>query len=300
MTVTKFKYLNIFYRERTDFTETLYWSANVQTDEKGEATVEFELSDSITTFKAIADCFNDARLGTSLAIIESKNPFYMEPKLPLEVTYGDHIEAAISLVNESQTSLEGTIKAEILGTGLKIGQSDLTFNLKTRDRQRKVVPIQVGDVAEISNVKVSALTDSVTRPLTIVPKGFPFNFSAGGILDTDVTRTHEFTVPSTLVANSVQTVFKAFSTPASTLTESLKGFIREPCGCFEQTSMTSYPLVMALRYFTTHTGVDPKLVKSATEMLGLGYKRLTSYECKYGGFEWFGGDPGHEGKKKIL
>ena len=29
-------------------------------------------------------------------------------------------------------------------------------------------------------------------------------------------------------------------------------------------------------------------------MLGKGYQRLTGYECKGGGYEWFGEDPGHE------
>ncbi|HUG91717.1 MAG TPA: hypothetical protein VML55_12835, partial [Planctomycetaceae bacterium] len=32
----------------------------------------------------------------------------------------------------------------------------------------------------------------------------------------------------------------------------------------------------------------------SSEMLGKGYDRLMGYECKGGGFEWFGEDPGHE------
>lgn len=291
--------LIFYFSERTDFTETVYWNANIKTDEKGEARISFDLSDSITTFKAFADCFTNARLGTSCVELESKNPFYMEPKLPLEVTYGDTIIAPIALVNESAETLQGSIKAEIIGTGLRMDSSDLDFVLKSQERSRKVVPLTVGDVAEVAKIKLSALTDSVTRPLTIVPIGFPFNFGVGGILEKNATKTHKFTISDSVVANSFETVFKAFTTPASTLTESLKGFIREPCGCFEQTSMTSYPLVMVLRYFTTHTGVDPKLVESATEKLGSGYKRLTSYECKNGGFEWFGSDPAHEGNYII-
>ncbi len=38
---------------RTDFTETIYWNANIATDAKtGEATVTFDLSDSVTGFRA--------------------------------------------------------------------------------------------------------------------------------------------------------------------------------------------------------------------------------------------------------
>ncbi len=61
--------------------------------------------------------------------------------------------------------------------------------------------------------------------------------------------------------------------------------------------MTSYPLVMAQKYFKTHQGIDPKLIQRSNDMLEKAYKRLTGYECKQGGYEWFGGDPGHEGKQ---
>ncbi len=56
----------------------------------------------------------------------------------------------------------------------------------------------------------------------------------------------------------------------------------------------SYPLVMAQQYFTTHTGIDPALVSRANEMMEKSYKILTSFECKDGGFEWFGSGKGHE------
>ena len=270
------------------------------TNDKGEATVQFDLSDSITTFRVFADCFADTALGTASVRIESKNPFYMEPKLPLEVTYGDSISAPIALVNESAENLKGKINAVVVGTAVKLGSSDLDFKLGKQDRQRKILPIEVGQVAETTQIKISALTDSVTRPLRIVPTGFPFTTGGGGILQANTTQKHQFTIPASVVPNSFDTSVKVYSTPASTLTESLKAFIREPCGCFEQTSMTSYPLVMVLRYFKSHTGVDPKLIKSATDMLTSGYKRLTSYECKKGGFEWFGSDPAHEGNWKIL
>jgi uncharacterized protein YfaS (alpha-2-macroglobulin family) len=228
----------------------------------------------------------------------------MEPKLPLEVTYGDIIHLPIALVNESSESLKGEVSPTILGTALKIDpNTDLKFTLKPNERQRKVLPIQVGNVAETTKIQISAtsgaLSDSVTRSLQIVPTGFPFTFGAGGLLEPNSTATNRFTIPASVVANSFETNVKVFSTPASSLTESLTGFIREPCGCFEQTSMTSYPLVMVLQYFKTHLGVDPKLVESANENLAKGYKRLTSYECTGGGYEWFGSTPAHEGKKVL-
>jgi alpha-2-macroglobulin-like protein len=74
----------------------------------------------------------------------------------------------------------------------------------------------------------------------------------------------------------------------------LERLIQEPSGCFEQTSSTCYPLVMAQQYFLTHTGIDPKLVEQSRKHLDSGYAKLAGYECKAKGYEWFGSDPGHE------
>lgn len=53
-------------------------------------------------------------------------------------------------------------------------------------------------------------------------------------------------------------------------------------------------MVMAQQYFTTHTGVDPKLVADANRLIDKSYQRLVSFECADNGYEWFGQGKGHE------
>ena len=65
--------------------------------------------------------------------------------------------------------------------------------------------------------------------------------------------------------------------------QALESLIRRPCGCFEQTSATTYPLTMAAQYFQTHSGVDPDLLKRSREMLEEGYKKLEGFESDGGG-----------------
>ncbi len=55
-------------------------------------------------------------------------------------------------------------------------------------------------------------------------------------------------------ARGVRLEARVMPSPAATLLSALEALIREPCGCFEQTSATTYPMVMALRYFETHQG----------------------------------------------
>ena len=42
---------------RTDFTETIYWNAGIATDDEGRAVVEFDLSESLTSFRVMVDAY---------------------------------------------------------------------------------------------------------------------------------------------------------------------------------------------------------------------------------------------------
>ncbi len=64
-----------------------------------------------------------------------------------------------------------------------------------------------------------------------------------------------------------------------------------PYGCFEQTSSTTYPNVLALDYLRRIKKSAPKLEAKAKNYIHLGYQRLVGFEVKGGGFDWFGRPP---------
>ena len=94
--------------DRVDFTETLYWHAGVKTDARGKATVSFELSDAVTSFKVHADGFGqDGAVGAGTGKVESIESFYITPKMPLVVTKGDVIKLPVAMVNGTSSTLSG-------------------------------------------------------------------------------------------------------------------------------------------------------------------------------------------------
>src|SRR6185503_6522027 len=100
--------------------------------------------------------------------------------------------------------------------------------------------------------------------------------------------------PAEIVRGSLSSSVSVYPTPLASMTDALQSLLREPNGCFEQTSSTSYPMVMAQQYFLTHTGIDPALVAKAKDLLEVSYKKLSGFESPAKGYEWFGADPGHE------
>lgn len=284
---------------RTDFTETLYWAAGIKTDEKtGTASVSFHLNDSVTSFAITADAFDaSGALGEGKTIITSSEPFYVEPKLPLEVSVGDLIHLPIAAVNGTKSNLDHVHLTLTGGAGLGIAPIP-EFSLPAGQRVRQVVDLHIGAAPGNTSIVVDAnaggFTDHVTRTLSIVPLGFPTAIGKGGLVSSAVSVVDKVQVPDSVVAGSMKTSAALYPTPLANLAEALKGLLREPNGCFEQTTSTNYPLVMADQYFTTHTGVDPTLISQSNDLLDKGYARLTSFECKNKGYEWFGEDPGHE------
>ncbi len=286
--------------QRTDFTETLFWHAGVKTDpQTGQATIEFGLNDSVTSFRVFTDAFSgDGAIGTGTTLIESVEPFYLEPKLPLEVTMGDKVLLPLGLVNATDADMPDTQLTVDGHESLEFADVPPTLNLSADTRRRQIVTMTVGRHSGTAEVTVAAgsgpYSDRVTRKMAVAPKGFPVEAGFGGLIAANGFANHDIEIPAEMVAGSVSTRVVVYPTPLANMNEALQRLIREPCGCFEQTSSTTYPLVMAQQYFMSHEGVDLSLIERSAELVAKGYDRLLGFECRGGGFEWFGQDPGHE------
>ncbi len=284
---------------RADFAETLLWSAGQATGPTGELTATFALSDAITTFRVRADAVGrDGALAWADATVTSRRPLYAEVKLPLEVTAGDRPLVPVALVSGAPGALEAGLALE-LGPGLALaGDPRRAFTLAPGARVRALVPLEVGEVAGEVAVGVRAQAgphrDDVARMLRVVPRGFPIERAAGGRLETGADVALEVALPERLAPGSLAVEATVYPSPLASLAEAVAALVREPSGCFEQTSSSHYPNVMAMRYMRSHSGVDPALVARTAGLLERGYAKLVSFECKERGYEWFGGSPGHE------
>ncbi len=286
--------------DRSDFTETVYWDAGIKTDAAGKGTASFALADSVTTLRVFADAFQKTgAVGSSSSAIAAVQPFFIEPKLPLEVTAGDVIELPVSAVNNTPSALKD-LALTLAATGdLKIEAPKLQTEIPAGGRLRQVFTIVVGDKIGDADLTIKAtagaFSDNVSRQLRIRPKGFPTQIAFGGLINATTPAKKQIVVPASVVPNSMTAFATVYPSPMANLTDAVAALLREPCGCFEQTSSSNYPVAMAQTYFTTHQGVDPQLAAKGQDLLAKGYQRLVSFECKDKGYEWFGGAaPGHE------
>ncbi len=106
---------------RTDFSKTLFWAGQIETDSDGEATVDFTLSESITSFRFMVDAFNrNNGFGVSDFLIESKEPFSSDARVPIEVTETDEMLLPILLVNNTKKKFSDAKVSIDVGSQLKV------------------------------------------------------------------------------------------------------------------------------------------------------------------------------------
>ncbi len=280
---------------RSDFRDTVHWAPSVKTDEHGEATVRFYLSDALTEFRVTAEGVGAAMAGHGEGTFVSKLPVSLDTKLPVAVASGDRIDLPVTVRNTRPEAL----KAHVNGTfGDLVWSEADAQGLKVAANSSDTVwmPLSVGQGAGETSIELSVqgggLTDTVQKTIAVEPLGFPREWSDSGMMEKNepsVANLHlEEWVDESLTARVTW-----HPSTVSNLMEGMEGLIREPGGCFEQTSSTNWPNVAILNYLEAHDG-DPRLKVQSAQKLESGYKRLTGYQVTSGGFETFGNGPGKE------
>jgi uncharacterized protein YfaS (alpha-2-macroglobulin family) len=176
-----------------------------------------------------------------------------------------------------------------------LGDAEQTIELpakSVRSTSVRVRAIRVG--AKQFEVTAAAddpgqASDAIRRTVEVLPGGRPIEHIVSGSLASPLDA--EFNVPADIIDGSGRLLVKVYPSPLSQLVEGLEGIFAAPHGCFEQTSSTTYPNVLALQYLKQTGKSAPGVEATARQYIHLGYQRLVSFEVSGGGFDWFGQAP---------
>jgi len=282
---------------RDDFTETVYWHPALLVPGEG-LVVGFDLSDSVTRYQMLAAAHTaDGRLGAAKSNLVARRPLTVEPKLPVEITAGDRIDVPVTIANETDTPR--MVKMSVESPGLvPVGtQPTTTWTQPANSRDRRIFAFRPLHVEGTARLRFAlANDDAIEVKLPVVPEGFPVQGAVSAELRSNARI--NVPLPATWVPGTLKLEVAVFPTPLADLQRGLDGLLKEPGGCFEQTSTTNYPNTLILDYLRETNQANPELVARAKGMLDRGYTRLTGFEVKADakreGYEWFGHAPAHE------
>jgi hypothetical protein len=263
------------------------------TDDGGRASIEVDLADSITTWRLSASAVSaEGELGATQTGIRVFQPFFVDLDLPVSLTRGDEVAVPAVVYNyldKPQTvelaltdrawfeRLDGATRKVDLEAG-EVRSVHFRLRVKQVGRHQLEVRATAGSVA-----------DAIRRQIEVVPDGRKVEQTASGSLQQPATI--EWTVPREAIEGSVTATLRIHPSTFSQLVEGLDAIFQRPYGCFEQTSSTTYPNVLALDYLRRNKKTMPTVEAKARQYIHLGYQRLVSFEVPGGGFDWFGRPP---------
>lgn len=281
----------------TDKRKTLHWLPNIKMDKTGSYQFSYSNSDEVSTYRFILEGISEKG-----QVIRHESTYFtqellaMDGKMPVAVTHGDTLMIPVSIKNNSDEVLEGVfLPCNAMGfmaqdhktntaASIPAGKNHTEYYTFVIDKKVK------GKQGIFFQFQSAKGTEQIAYNIDINPKGFPRKASFSS---KELQRTFTFNIDDYL-DNSLEGTIGIYPNIMEELFSGAESILREPHGCFEQTSSSNYPNIMALQYMEATKKTDAAIKEKATRLLSKGYARLAGYECSNGGFEWWGNDPAHE------
>jgi hypothetical protein len=288
---------------RSWFPEALYINPEILTDGRGDASITIPMADSITTWRmAMLASTQSGALGSGNSSLKVFQDFFVDLDLPVTLTQGDRVSIPIALYNYSGKPGKVSLKL----------QPEDWFSLEN-DSYDKTLPVESGQVGgaqftlsarRIGKFKLTLSArmdgardregreDIVVREIEVIPNGREQNLVFNGRLDSRVH--HDLVFPAGAIPDATNILVRLYPGPLSQVIEGMDSILRMPGGCFEQTSSSTYPNVLALDYMKRTGKLTPEIHAKAEGYIANGYQRLLTFEVPGGGFSWFGQAPANK------
>ena len=229
---------------REDFRPLAHWAPAVQTDNDGEASITFELPQSLTTFRLMASALTDNHtFGAAQTDIVVTKPLVQTPALPRFARIGDEFAAGVLVTNRSDEAGTATVSASAERLTLR-NEATKTVQLAA-GATREVRFDWTAPTADTARVTFRARLNGETDALaTTLPVKRPTTKRASATFaSTDGTAREALQLPEQRVPGLGQFDMTLASTALVGLDGAVQHLFTYPYGCLEQTTSRIRPLV---------------------------------------------------------
>jgi len=232
-------------RPRQYFPETWYWNPIIITDNNGEASVSLRTPDSITTWKVDATASTkDGLIGTGDASVTVFKDFFIEPDIPVSVVRNDLFPLKVMIYNYDDEAKDVTVTLsdpDYTWFELIEGPATMTKRMEAGEVSSVEYVIKVLSVGE-HKITISGTngdrTDTVIRPMRVVPDGKSLQNIENGKLTDNMTVYHDLSLDPRRVENSEDMWLKLQGGIGGVIMDGAEGYIQFVSGCGEQSMST--------------------------------------------------------------
>lgn len=292
-------------RVRSYFPEALYINPEIITDKDGRASIVIPMADSITTWRmAMIASTQQGALGASTSSLKVFQDFFVDLDLPVTLTQGDRVSIPVAIYNYSDSRGDVKLRLEdsdwfalvddaaeksVAVDSARVGSSQFTLEAKRIGKFKLTLAARMQGGAGRAD---GDRADIVVREIEIIPNGREQSLVFNGRLENVVQ--HELDFSPNSIPEASKIFVRLYPGPLSQVVEGMDAILRMPNGCFEQTSSSTYPNVLALDYIKRTKKLTPEVHAKAEGFIANGYQRLLTFEVPGGGFSWFGNAPANK------
>jgi len=283
---------NFTPRVREYFPETLLWHPELITDKNGNATLEFKLADSLTTWKLYAvGSTETGEVGLVERELQTFQPFFAELDPPKILTEGDEIRLPVPVRNYTDRRQKVSVSMAENSWSSLLGGATQQIEIAPNDSQNAIFNFRAASPVEEGKQKVTALAkgegDAIEKTVTVKPNGKEtVQIQSQLFRETAV---FDVNFPVNSFPNSRRAELKIYPNMLAHVAESIEGLLKRPYGCGEQTTSSTYPNLMILKIEKDLGKVIGKQTKAQAQIyLQEGYERLLNYQTPGGGFSYWG------------
>ncbi len=287
-------------RVRSYFPEALYINPEIITDQDGVASITIPLADSITTWRmAMVASTPRGALGSGTSSLKVFQDFFVDLDLPVTLTQGDRVSIPVAVYNYSGATgdvnlllqaddwfslVDDTAEKNVTVESARVGGAQFTLEAKRIGKFKLTLGARMEGGANRADI--------VVREIEVIPNGREQSIVFNGRLESAAR--HEVAFPAESILEASKIFVRLYPGPLSQVIEGMDSLLRMPFGCFEQTSSSTYPNVLALDYMKRTKKLTPEIHAKAEGFIANGYQRLLTFEVPGGGFSWFGNAPANK------
>lgn len=275
-------------RLREYFPETLLWQPEIITDKNGKAEMKFKLADNITTWKlyTIASTKN-GKIGVTEKEITAFQPFFVDLEPPKFLTNGDEISLPVQVRNYTESKQKVNVSMANGSWFSFLNQANQQIEVAANASENAIFGFRAISAIKDGKQKVTAIapkdSDAIEKAVTVRPNGQEIVKTESQLFRESAA--FDINFPANALPKTQKSEMKIYPNLLSHVAESVEGLLQRPYGCGEQTTSSTYPNLMILKF----TKGDSKLRQTAQKYLQKGYERLLGYQVADGGFSYWGG-----------
>ena len=279
---------------RNIFLESLAFIPELVTN-NGNVNLEIPISDNITTWNIqTVGNSKEGRIGFANKSFKVFKEFFVDYSLPANTVVTDNISIPVTIYNYTENVLDVSLDV-IQNDWANIGQYDKIVNVPANSTKMVYVPLEIVKAGENTlriETKSGNVSDIVEKTITTNINGMKTEtvISSGSM---EKSLEQDIIFKESCIDETKKIKVKLYASAMSQIIENMESILKMPSGCFEQTSSSLYPDILALKYLKTNNLSNSEIEEKALNYISAGYQKLLTYEVpgKKGGYSLYGNSP---------